>query len=68
MRQDEERLDQLIPQLWAEKFLYLSSLNAEGWEQYTNRLGGRKWLEKSLKDDNAPDWLIELVLERWNQR
>jgi hypothetical protein len=25
----------------------------------------RAWVRKSLEDENAPAWLIELVLERW---
>lgn len=65
MRQDEQRASQLIPQLWAERLLEAQGILSAAARA---RKEERAWLVQSLRDDLAPDWLIEMVLERWNQQ
>lgn len=47
------------------KFLIAAGINPAEWKKQHEE---RDWLRKSLQSDLAPDWLIEMVLERWNQR
>lgn len=47
------------------QFLIAAGISPTEWKKQQEE---RDWLRKSLQDDLAPDWLIEMVLERWNQR